>query len=390
MNRRHPEITDDRRMKCGGEEKIRRGEVLDTERGRKYAQQKKVDELKTVVEQSPKLNVEISDKSAPVSKELSSHRFLVQLWQDDPNHDNISSSVNYRRFVDKIEEEDEDAISISDIDIRSEKKRYHAQQTEISYSNSENSFFDDTHIDTKKLYKASTKMASTTNNAMNGSRSRHHSKTHHSRNSRRPGFDDDMKDGPTSMIIMNQHHMTSNNNGVEDSNRTDQHNEQHLYSLQPNYGQNSNNRHDGRGNNHHRHGGHKHRSNSHVNGERKQVNKRNHSSDNNISDPEKHLMVSSNSGNNSNDNSNSSNYKPSNNGVFSSKSIKQANRHMNTNNVNDNAHPQHPISSSKHTQQTYKSSKPTTMAELNAKRSKYQLMYVRGQMICSLLAVSIL
>ena len=68
-----------------------------------------------------KLNVEKHDTSdaANVAKELSSNRFLVQLWHEN-NSDNITTSVNYRRFVDKIEEEDEDNLSLSDEDSEEE------------------------------------------------------------------------------------------------------------------------------------------------------------------------------------------------------------------------------------------------------------------------------
>ena len=108
------------------------------------------------------------------------------------------------------------------------------------------------------------------------------------------------------------------------------------------------------------------------------MSRRNQSSDNNISDPEKNLLIASNNVNtHQNDNNDENNYKPNNNGVFSSKSIKQANRHINNNNVQVlPTQYQHPPS-----QLITKSSKPTTMAELNAKRSKYQLIYIGGQMI---------
>ena len=369
MNRRHPEITGDQRMKNGGEKKRRWGEVMDIEKGRKYVHQyhqKKVEEQNTVVQQSPKLNVERNATSASsVAKELSSNRFLVQLWHED-NSDNINTSVNYRRFVDKIEEEDEDNISVSD-EYSEEGKRDHAPETEITHSASDKSF-SEPNLDITRLYQSSTKM---TSNIMNGSRNRHHSKTHlhgRSHNTRRPMHEDDTGEGPASMIIMSQHHMMSNNNGDEDHGRIDTHDEQQLYSLQSHYGQNNgNNKHDGRSN-HHRHGGHKHRSNSHAHGERKHVSRRNHSSDNNISDPEKNLVAVSNSVNNNIDNNNDGNYKPSSNGVFSSKNIKQTSRSTN-NNANNSLHFQH---QNQPPPQNYKLSKPTTMAELNAKRSKCQ------------------
>ena len=111
------------------------------------------------------------------------------------------------------------------------------------------------------------------------------------------------------------------------------------------------------------------------------MSRRNQSSDNNISDPEKNLLIASNSTNgNPNDNNDDINYKPHNNGVFSSSQLKQAKRNLNHSNANNNSllhtQYQHPPS-----QMINKSSKPTTMAELNAKRSKYQLIYIGGQMI---------
>ena len=398
MNRRHPEITGDQRMKNGGGEKKRRWgeEVMDMERERKYVHhhQKKVEEQNTVVQQSPKLNVEKNETSdvANVAKELSSNRFLVQLWHEN-NSDNITTSVNYRRFVDKIEEEDEDNLSVSDEDSEEEQKKEHAPETEITHSESENSV-NESKVDKKKVCKKSAKMNSTSNNIVNGSRPRHHSKSHHhsrSHNSRRPLPEDDMGEGPTSMIIMSQHHMMSNNDGDEDNNRIDPYDEQQLYSLQSHYGHSNindpNHKQDNERSRHHRHGGHKHRSNSHAHGERKHVSRRNQSSDNNISDPEKNLLIASNNVNtHQNDNNDENNYKPNNNGVFSSKSIKQANRHINGNIVQVlPTQYQHPPS-----QLMTKSSKPTTMAELNAKRSKYQLIYDRGQIICSLLVASVL
>ena len=371
MSRRHPEIeTGDQRMKNGGEEKKRRwGEnVMDTRKETKYVhqyQQKKVEvHPKTVVSHhSAKFNVESSDTTATVSKELSSNRFLVQFYHDD-NSENIKPSANYRRLVDKIEEEDEDNISVSD-ECSEAVQRSSDNELDITHSSS-HKFSYESNLDTKRLYQSSTKMASMSSNVMNQSRSRHHSKTHHhnrSHNSRRPPNDDGTGDGPASMIIMSQHNMMSNNNGDDDNIRNNTQDEQQLYSLQSHYGHNENNtsKHDSRGNNHHRHGGHKHRSNSHAHGERKHINRKNTSSDNNhSSDPEKHLVAGSESANHPNDaSSNENNYKASGNGVFSSKNIKQSNRHLSGNN-----YPQHQL------QQTYKSSKPTTMAELNAKRSK--------------------
>ena len=401
MNRRHPEITGDQRMKNGGGEKKRRWgeEVMDMERERKYVHQyvhhhqKKVEEQNTVVQQSPKLNVERNDTSdaANVAKELSSNRFLVQLWHEN-NSDNITTSVNYRRFVDKIEEEDEDNLSVSDEDSEDEHKKEQAPETEITHSASDNSVHD-SKLDKKKVYQKSAKMNSTSNNIANGSRTRQHSKSHHhnrSHNSRRPLPEDDMGEGPASMIIMSQHHMMSNNGGDEDNNRIDSHDEQQLYSLQSHYGQNNMNnpshKQDNERSRHHRHGGHKHRSNSHAHGERKHMSRRNQSSDNNISDPEKNLLIAANNTNNNQiDNNDDSNYKPNNNGVFSSKSIKQSNRH--SSNANNNSllqtQYQHPPS-----HLINKSSKPTTMAELNAKRSKYQLRYIGGQMIGFVLVTS--
>ena len=356
MNRRHHELTGDQRMK-NGEEKKRWGDVMDIEKGRKYVHQyhqKKVEEKNTVVKQAPKSNVERSDTTSAVAKELSSNRFLVQLWHGD-NSDSINTHVNYRRFVDKIVEEEEENIS----DECSENgKGEHAPETEITHSNSENSI-SNPNIE-KRLYQTSTKMATTSGNVINGSRAHHHSKTHHhshSHNTRRPPHDDDVGQGPTSMIIMSQHHVTSNH-GDEDVSKPSQHDEQQLYSLQSHYGHN-NNKHDGH--NHHRHGGHKHRSNSHAHGERKHIGKRNHSSDNNVSDPEKNLVGVFNNGNNS---TTDGNYKTT--GVFSSKSIKQGSRLNTSNNVNNSVYPQQ----QQPAQPTYKSSKPTTMAELNAKRSK--------------------
>ena len=164
-----------------------------------------------------------------------------------------------------------------------------------------------------------------------------------------------------------------------------------LTSLQSHYGHNNTNdphhKQDNERSRHHRHGGHKHRSNSHAHGERKHVSRRHQSSDNNISDPEKNLLIASNNVNNHQiDNNDEINYKPNNNGVFSSKNIKQANRHINSNNVQVlPTQYQHSPS-----QLITKSSKPTTMAELNAKRSKYQLIYDRGQMTFSLLVASVL
>ena len=390
MNRRHPEITGDQRMKNGGGEKKRRWgeEVMDMERERKYNHQyvhhhqKKVEEQNTVVQQSPKLNVEKHDTSdaANVAKELSSNRFLVQLWHEN-NSDNITTSVNYRRFVDKIEEEDEDNLSLSDEDSEEEGKKEHAPETEITHSASENSA-NESKLDKKKICRKSAKMNSNSNNIANGSRPRQHTKSHHhnrSHNSRRPLPEDDMGEGPTSMIIMSQHHMISNNDGDEENSRMDpQYDEQQLYSLQS-YTQNT--KHDNERSRHHRHGGHKHRSNSHAHGERKHVSRKNQSSDNNISDPEKNLLIASNNTNsNPNDNNDDINYKPHNNGVFSSSQLKQAKRNLNNSNANNNSllhtQYQHPPS-----HVINKSSKPTTMAELNAKRSKYQLIYIGGQMI---------
>ena len=395
MNRRHPEITGDQRMKNGGGEKKRRWgeEVMDMEKERKFVHQyvhhqRKVEEQnRTVVQQSPKLNVEKNDTSdaANVAKELSSNRFLVQLWHEN-NSDNITTSVNYRRFVDKIEEEDEDNLSLSDEDSEEEGNKEHALETEITHSASENSV-NESKLDKKKYYQKSAKMNSNSNNIANGSRSRQHSKAHHhnrSHNVRRTLPEDDMGEGPASMIIMSQHHMMPNNDGVEENTIMDPHDEQQLYSLQSHYGHNNINNSNGKYNNersrHHRRGGHKHRSNSHAHGERKHVSQRNQSSDNNNSDPDKNLIIASNSNNNNNiDNNDDSNYKPNNNGVFSSKNIKQANRHLNSSNANNSllhTQYQHPPS-----HLINKSSKPTTMAELNAKKSKYQLIYIGGHII---------
>ena len=134
---RHHGITGDQRMKNGGGERKRRWgeEVMDMERERKYNHQyvhhhqKKVEEQNTVAQQSPKLNVEKNEISdvANVAKELASNRFLVQLWHEN-NSDNITTSVNYRRFVDKIEEEDEDNLSVSDEDSEEERKKEHENE----------------------------------------------------------------------------------------------------------------------------------------------------------------------------------------------------------------------------------------------------------------------
>ena len=351
-----------------GEGKRRWGAVMDIEKGRKYVhhyRQKKVEEHNAVIKQSAKSNHQKNDTST-VAKELSSNRFLVQLWHGDSQNNINNSAVNYdyRRFAhpqERIIEEEED-IFVSD-ECSDEEKGDHGPETELTYSNSDNSLGN--HNIEKSLYKSSTKMDSSSNNVTNISRAHPHSKTHHhshNHNSRRSHVDDETIQGPTSMITVSQHHLPPNDE--ENAHRTREQDEQQLYSLQSHYGHGSNND----GHSHRRHGGHKHRSNSHVHGERKHIRKNNYSENSaNISDPERNVVGVANSAANNNNNIDV-NYKASNNinGVFSLNGNKQGNHHQtNTSGNNSFHHHQQPPQAT-----TYKSSKPTTMAELNAKRSK--------------------
>ena len=124
--RHHEKITGDQRMK-DGDEKTRwwEGEEMDIEKGRKYVhhyhQQKKVENRNgaAVLQHASKLNdqniVDTSavskltdrkniDHTSTVAEELSSKRFLVQLWHgDNAGSENINKTnpllnYNYHKF----------------------------------------------------------------------------------------------------------------------------------------------------------------------------------------------------------------------------------------------------------------------------------------------------